>query len=236
MSFKNIDVLILCGGKGERLAPITSQIPKPLVKIKGKPIINYLISYLENFGFRRFIIAVGYKSQKMREYFHKNHKHLKIDIIDSGDVDIIQRLVHSSKLIKGNFIVCYGDTLADVNLMELIKFHDKHLGKASVTCYQLRSQFGILSTNKSGIVESFEEKPLLDAWMNIGYFYFDSTIFHTINNYRSFVDFLQSLIQKSELFSFKHSGIHLTINTIKELAIAEKNIDKFKSVSLGRKF
>jgi len=234
IQFKDIIVVILCGGKGERLKPLTDGFPKPLIKIKGKPILNYLISYFESYGFKKFIIAVGYKSEKVREYFHENHKHLEIDIIDSGDVDIIRRLIDSSKLIKGDFIVCYGDTLADVDLIELFKFHNKHIGKASVTCYQLRSQFGILAMNKSCIVESFEEKPLLDAWLNIGYFYFDSEVLHTINKYKSFVDFLQSLIQEAELYSFQHSGMHITVNTIKELVDAEKNSDKFISIISGR--
>ena len=93
-------MLILCGGKGERLAPITSQIPKPLVKIKGKPIINYLISYFEHYGFWRFIIAVGYKSQQMKQYFKENHNNLQIEIVDSGDVDIICRLKDAKSLLN----------------------------------------------------------------------------------------------------------------------------------------
>jgi len=227
MSFEKIDILILCGGKGKRLKPVTDQIPKPLAEIKGKPIINYLISYFEHYGFRRFIIAVGYKSQQMKQYFKENHNNLQIEIVDSGDVDIICRLKDAKSLIHGDFILCYGDTLADVDLKRLFEFHHGHQGCATITSYQLRSQFGILMSNKFGMVKSFKEKPLLNAWLNIGYFYFDSTVLYTINNFKSFVDFLQSLLQKSKLYSFKHSGLHITVNTIKELEDAENNIDKF---------
>ena len=88
----DLKVLILCGGKGERLKPLTESVPKPLVRIKDRPILSYLLSHFESYGFREFVIAVGYKSEAVIRYFKQNHRNLQVEIVDSGDADIIERI------------------------------------------------------------------------------------------------------------------------------------------------
>jgi len=228
MSLENLKVLILCGGRGERLKPLTDGIPKPLVHIKGKPILYYLISYFKKHSITNFIIAAGYKSEMINNYLIENYNNINIEFVDSGDVDIISRIIDCKNYIINEFILCYGDTLADIDLPKLYNFHYSHLGKVTVSSYRQRSQFGILSSTNSGMVTSFKEKPLLDAWINIGYFIFDPDALTNINEYNSFVEFLESLIKEHELYTYKHEGLHITVNTIKELAEAEKNIGDFK--------
>ena len=160
-----ISVIILCGGKGERLRPLTSKAPKPLIKIYNKPILSHLIHYLEKFGFKDFIIGAGYKSDQIYKYFKNNHKLLNVKIIDSGDVDILTRLIDCKKTTNNNIILCYGDTLADINFHKYIKFHKTHKKNTSVVSYQLRSKFGILDINNNNLVKSFIEKPLLNQTM-----------------------------------------------------------------------
>ncbi|MCL4457680.1 MAG: sugar phosphate nucleotidyltransferase [Nitrospirae bacterium] len=234
MSFKKIDpnlkVLILCGGKGERLKPLTHKVPKPLIQIKGKPMLNYLISYFETYGLKKFVVAVGYKSEEIAGYFKKNHSNLDIRIVDSGDADIQKRIQDAIQHIPGDFIMCYGDTLANVDLHGLIAFHKRHKRKVSITLYPLQSQFGILDLDGSGKVVSFEEKPTLDKWINIGYFYFSGKSRDDIAQSRSFVNFLQRTVKKNEMFGFKHTGLHITVNTITELQEAEKSITKFDEI------
>lgn len=231
---KDLSVLILCGGKGERLKPLTDILPKPLVKIKGKPMLNYLIAYFERHGFRRFVVAVGYKPEKIVRYLKQEHKNLNIEIVDSGDVDILERMKDASEVIPGDFIMCYGDTLADVDLKKLIRFHKAHQGKVSMTSYPLESQFGILEMRRSGKVKSFKEKPVLDKWINIGYYYFSRNIVNEMRKHHRLVDFLHALIRKGELYSFKHTGVHITVNTLKELNEAEKNIGMFEQTLGGK--
>jgi glucose-1-phosphate cytidylyltransferase len=225
-----LKVILLCGGKGERLNPITNIIPKPLIPIKGIPILSYLVSYLEIYDFKDIIIATGYKSKKIYEYFDKNHKNLNIEIVDSGDVDIIKRIQDASSLISGDFIMCYGDTLADINFSEMIEYHHEHNGILTITSYPLHSPFGILDIGESGNVISFKEKPVLDKWINIGYLYFSKECLPYIKNNISFVDFLHERVKKKEMFSYKHRGIHITVNTITELRDAENNIASFKKI------
>ena len=231
---EDLKVLILCGGKGERLSPLTNKAPKPLITINGTPILTYVISYLELYGFKKFVIAAGYKSDKIFEYFQNHHKNLDIEIIDSGDVDIIERIQDAVEFIPGDFIMCYGDTLADVNLLKLIEFHHKHKGNITITSYPLQSPFGILNIDGSGKILSFAEKPILDKWINIGYFYFSKECIKYINKSKNFVDFLLGRTNKGDMFSFKHRGIHITVNTITELREAEENIARLNDI-LDRK-
>jgi len=231
---RDLKVLILCGGKGKRLGPLTYRTPKPLIQINGTPILTYLISYLELYGFKKFVIAAGYKSDKMFEYFQNNHKNLEIEIVDSGDVDIIERIQDAVEFIPGDFIMCYGDTLADVNLLKLIEFHHEHKGNITITSYPLQSPFGILNIDESGKILSFAEKPVLNKWINIGYFYFSKECLKYINKSKNFADFLLGRTNKGDMFGFKHKGIHITVNTITELREAETNIDRLNDI-LDRK-
>ena len=169
-----IQALLLCGGKGERLMPMTETIPKPLIQIRKKPILHYIIDHILFFGIDEMIVATGYQSKKIERYINENHLNHKIIISNSGDVDIIERIKHAAQFIKGDFLLIYGDTLSDLNLNDLIRYHKSNkLTKATVTVWPLRSQFGVLELDSSGTVTSFLEKPILDKWINIGYFYFE---------------------------------------------------------------
>ena len=217
--------VILCGGKGERLKPITNEIPKPLVEINHKSILSYQINYLKRQGITRFIIATGYKSELIENYLDSNFQSSNIKVSNSGEVGIMERIVNCKALLDDKFLLCYGDTLANVDINRLTNFHNAHTGSTTISCFQLQSQFGIVKSTFDNLVTEFQEKPKLDAWINIGYFIFDK---NTINNEFSFVEFLSNLALSKNLFSYKHEGLHITVNTIKELKDAEKNIKFFK--------
>jgi len=87
----NLQVVILCGGRGERLKPLTDKVPKPLIHIQGKPIIGHSIDYLKRFGIKKYIIAVGYKSDQIIKYCSEKYNDLEMPLVDSGNVDIIKR-------------------------------------------------------------------------------------------------------------------------------------------------
>ena len=217
--------LILCGGKGERLKPITDSIPKPLVIIDKEPILGHQIKYLEKKGIKDFVIATGYKSRLIKDYLNRSFTQLKFKIVDSGNVDIMLRIHDCKTYLNDEFLVCYGDTLADIDISNLYKFHNNHDGKATVSTYQLQSQFGIIKTNRSGLVMEFLEKPKLDAWINIGYFIFKKTVIDI--EATSFAEFIAHLAESGHLYSYKHKGIHITVNTMIELKQAKIEIKYF---------
>ena len=218
--------LILCGGKGERLKPITKKIPKPLAEINKKPLLGHQIDYLTNQGISNFVLATGYKAELIEEYISSNYSNLDIKLSNSGDVDIMKRITNCKNNLNNNFLVCYGDTLANINLNMLYKFHANHISSATVASYQIQSQFGTLIIDKNGKVSKFLEKPLLDVWINIGFFILNKRLIEKSSN--NFVEFIENLAKNNELFSYKHKGLHITVNTLTELEQAEKNIRNFK--------
>ncbi len=226
--WSSLKILILCGGRGERLRPLTNAIPKPLININGRPILHYLLGYFTAFGFDDFVVAVGYKAEKITAYLKHHHTNVNIRTVDSGDVDIIARIKGASPYLEGDFIMCYGDTLADVDIDALIRFHSEHPGGLSMTTYPLQSQFGVLELDGDGKAVSFAEKPILNKWINIGYCYFGARAQKYLEGHVDFVEFIQDMIRRSELYGFRHTGMHITVNTVKELAEAERNISAFE--------
>lgn len=223
----NTTVLILCGGKGERLRPLTEFIPKPLVHLKGRPILSYLLDHVKKFGMEDIVIAAGFQAEKINIFFQENHHDLNVTIVNSGDVDIIERIKACSPHIKGDFILLYGDTLADVDLNQLQEFHFSHNAKATITLYPLKTQFGLAELDQDENVTSFREKPTLDKWINIGNFYYEKEVLSWMNDFSSYARFLEFLGSQKKLKGFKHQGVHITVNTIRELEDAEEYIHEF---------
>jgi len=139
---KNLTVLILCGGKGLRLRPLTKKLPKPLIKIKNKSILENIINYFKKYKVENFIIASGYKHKMINRFIKTKYKNLQIKTLYSGvNADIIVRLKKLSKYSKKNLLVCYGDTLIDIDLNKYINFYQSSKKKITVASYQLKSSF-----------------------------------------------------------------------------------------------
>ena len=222
----NLKTILLCGGEGTRLHPLTKKIPKPLVKIKNKTIIDHIIEHLYKSGLKDFLICSGYKSNMISHHFSQ-YKSIDTKIMNSGKVDILQRILDCKNMIENEFMVCYGDTIADVNIKKLYAFHKSHSGIATICSYQLKQNFGIIKKNEESLVVSFNEKPEYPGSINIGYFIFDKKIFKHIHAVNNWLDLINNLIEQKQLFSFEHDGVHITINTLNELASAEKSIDLY---------
>jgi glucose-1-phosphate cytidylyltransferase len=224
---KNVSAVILCGGKGERLRPLTESVPKPLICIKGRPILSYLLDHVRKAGIGEVVVAAGFQAAKITAFFKDHHRDLAVKIVDSGDVDIIERIKTCSPHIAGDFILLYGDTLADVDFKRLQEFHYSHGAKATITLYPLRSQFGLVELDRDGYVTRFQEKPILDKWINIGNFYYDPEVLAWMRDFSSYAEFLEYLGSQHKLKGYKHHGIHITVNTLRELEDAEEKIDAF---------
>jgi len=225
---QKITALILCGGKGERLRPLTEFLPKPLVPLKGRPILSYLLDHIKQYGISDIVIAAGFQAEKIHRFFDASHRDLNVTIVDSGDVDIIERIKACSPHLKGDFLLLYGDTLANVNLDHLQQFHLSHDAKATVTLWPLKSSFGLAELDEAGNVTRFREKPTLDQWINIGHFYYKKEVLSWMADFASYAKFLEFLAVNKRLKGFAHHGVHITVNTLRELEDAEQNIDEFE--------
>ena len=222
-----MNIIILCGGKGERLKPITMSIPKPLVNVKNKPILWYILNQLLNFERHDIYVMSGYKAEMISEYIEEIFPRDEINICNNGDVDIIERIKHVISLGNNkDLLVLYGDTISDVNLLELINKAKNSNNPVTLTIWPLVSQFGIVELDSYNNVLEFKEKPRLDKWINIGYIYIKMEVFSELALHETFERFLIVMAQKKQLSAYKHEGHHFTVNNVVELDYAEKNIHK----------
>ena len=151
--------VILCGGKGTRLGSITKKIPKSLVEIKGKPIIWYILKMLKKNKFNHFILPIGYKGDKLKEYLKKKiFKNYNLEIIPTGvNTPIAERIFAIKKYIKSeNFLLLNGDAIFDFNLDKIYKNHIKYK-KAFITFLgsETNLPYGTITMSK-GLVTNFE--------------------------------------------------------------------------------
>ena len=124
--------------------------------------------------------------------------------------------------------MCYGDTLADININKLIKQYLLNKKKLIISSYELKSSFGILNIYKnSNAVIKFREKPNLNIWFNIGYFIFSQKYIKILSRFKKFENFLHFCSKKKFMSTYKHLGQHITVNTISELEEAKSKIYKF---------
>jgi len=121
-------------------------------------------------------------------------------------------------------LVLYGDTLSDVNLVDLLSAHHKSKCEATVTVWPLKSSFGVFDLDETSRVTNYEEKPELDKWINIGYFVLSESAINNLQKFTSFEAFLSDLTSRRQLHAFKHRGIHITINSRAELEEAESEL------------
>jgi len=211
-------VAVLCGGIGTRLRPLTENIPKPLVPVNGKPIIEYIVEDLKRAGLEQIVLLGGYKVELLQSYFKSIPE---IRITDTGEVDIARRLESVVPLVHDFAIVLYGDTISDINFSKLLEYFFLDPTKPVATVWQLKSEFGLFDVSVDGVVQSYEEKPWLNKWINIGYMCLPISDMMMLDKFETFEDFLSNLVDSKRLRAFKHSGIHITINTREQLDAAE---------------
>ncbi len=224
-------VVILCGGLGSRLAEETKLIPKPMVKIGSKPIIDHIINIYKKHGFNDFILATGYKNKILEKYF-SNRKN--IDCIYTGKNTLTGgRLLRLKKYFKKdeNFLLTYADGLTNQNLRKIVRFHLKHKRIATLTSVKPPARFGEIKIIGNR-VKSFKEKPQLqNNWINGGYFIFNSKIFNFISGDNEMLERepFQKLTRSKNLMAYKHYGFWQCMDTMRDKNLLIKLIKEKKA-------
>jgi glucose-1-phosphate cytidylyltransferase len=215
--------VILAGGLGTRLREETEFKPKPLVEIGGKPIIHHLIKYYAYFGIKEFIVCSGYKGEMLKNYFDHNSdfKDVKVNVVDTGELSNTgERLRRIQHLINYEYFYCtYGDGLSDIDLQQVKVLHLEN--KKTVTLCSARpiSRFGVLEIDGNNQVVKFREKPLLDSWINIGFFIFSEDIFNFLEKDSELeTGVLMPLAEEGKVNAYKHNGFWQPMDTYREAA------------------
>ncbi len=223
---ENMKVVILCGGIGSRLAEETKLIPKPMVKLDRKPIVEHIINIYKFYGFKDFILATGYKSEIIEKYFKKK-KGIKC-IFTGLETSTGGRILRLKKFFRKDevFLLTYGDGVTNHNINKSLNFHLKHKKIATLTSVKPPARFGEIKLNGKQ-VRSFKEKPQLkNNWINGGFFIFNSKIFDLISGDKIMLERepFQKLTKKKNLMAYKHHGFWQCMDTMRDKNILVKMI------------
>ena len=236
--------VLLAGGLGTRMREETEFRPKPMVEIGGKPVLWHLMKFFSAFSITDFVICAGYKGEQIREYFlnyaaHNNDftitlgtsrelvfhgDHLESDwtvtvadtgahTLTAGRVERIERFVQDER-----FIVTYGDGLADLDVSQLLAFHDQHARTATITTVRPLSRFGLVDV-EDDLVTRFREKPQMDDSVSAGFFVFEPAIFDYLRDSDGIMlehEPLARLAAERELAAFRHDGFWQPMDTYRE--------------------
>ena len=223
-------VVILAGGMGSRMSELTKTIPKPMVKIKNKPILIHIMEHYSSMGFNEFFIALGYKGHVIKKFFRRKNFNWKVHLIDTGKNTMTGgRVKRLKKYLKNErFFLTYGDGISNVNIKKLLKFHKKHKKSVTLTAVRPPARFGSIKL-KYNKVKIFKEKSKLDeGWINGGFFVFEPDIFKYIKNDQTYLERepLEILSKKKQLMAFKHHGFWQCMDTKRDKQLIEKILDK----------
>ncbi len=240
-------VAILAGGKGIRLYGEGADQPKVLFQIGSRPIIWHIMKLYGSAAFNDFVILLGHKGDRIIDYFLHQAPYLDADVrvtqtskgmpVDVGvlnytsepwrvtlcrtglDSSTGERVRQARQYLEGEetFMLTYGDSLGDIDIMELLAFHRSHGKIGTLTVVRARSQFGHVSAEDDGLVGGFEEKPQLPDWVNGGFFVFQNAIFDYLEPGDVLEqDCLPRLAAAGELMAYRHEGFWACMDTYKD--------------------
>ena len=207
--------IILAGGRGKRLRPITDYVPKPLVPIKNIPIIEWQLKYLKKFGIDEVIICTGYKQEMIENHLHMKDIGIKIKFsIEKSPLGTGGAIKKAGKMIKDkSFFVINGDTITNIDLKKLAT------KKNAIAAIELRTKYGILETDDDKIINFKEKKEISDTWMNAGIYHLQKQVLKELPN--------KGDIEKTVFPDYAKRGM---LNTVKFKNAKWYSVDSFKDM------
>ena len=223
-------VILLAGGLGTRLSEYTKNIPKPMIKVNGKPLLLHIMKQYAKYGYKDFYIALGYKGEVIKNFFNKKFFDWNINLIETGKNTMTGGRLKRIKKFIGNetFMMTYGDGLSNVNLKKLLDFHKKNKKLVTLTAVRPPARFGALQL-KGQIVSYFKEKSKIDEnWINGGFFVMEPKFFKYIKNDNTILEQkpLENVAKKKQLAAFKHEGFWQCMDTKKDKDALSKILKK----------
>lgn len=236
-------VIILAGGLGTRLSEYTKLIPKPMVEIGGKPILWHIMNHYARYGYKDFIIALGYKAEVVKNYFlqyyalnndftidlsdgridyiNERPRDWKVSLVDTGALTMTGgRILRLKDLIgKDDFMVTYGDAVSNVNIDKLVSAYRAGGKLAMVTAVHPTARFGELTTDENNMVSEFKEKPQINhGWINGGFFVLNYKVFDYIKEDSTIFERepLETLAHDGQLMTYKHDGFWQCMDTVRD--------------------
>src|SRR3954466_556726 len=240
-------VVILAGGLGSRLAEETELKPKPMVEIGGRPILWHILKQYAHYGFKEFVIALGYKGESIKRYFldyrslssnmtidlargkvevHQNEaEDWLVHLIDTGqETNTGGRVRRLEPWLRGEtFMLTYGDGVCNADLHDLLRFHQEQGRIATVTAVRPPARFGGLIFD-GDLIANFTEKPQIgEGWINGGFMVLEPGIFKYLKGDGSILerDALERLAVDRQLAAYRHEGFWQCMDTMRDLRVLE---------------
>jgi glucose-1-phosphate cytidylyltransferase len=240
-------VAILAGGVGSRLSEETTIKPKPMVEIGGKPILWHILMHYAHYGYKDFVIALGYKGEVIKKYMVdycnlnsnltvnlgtgevKVHDRFKVDwkveLIDTGIATLTGGRIKRLAPYLGNetFMLTWGDGVSDVNLPELLEFHKSHGKLATLTAVHPTARFGHLELDGNQIVEFSEKPQTKEGWINGAFFVLEPGIFDYIDGDETQWERepLEGLARDGQLMAYQHNSFWQCMDTLRDKKLLE---------------
>lgn len=210
--------MILCGGKGTRAYPRTLEVPKPLLEVDGRPVLEHVMHIYAAQGFTDFVLAAGFRAELIEAFAATLPSEWRVEVRDTGeDANTGERVARCADVMGERWFLTYADGLGDVDLHALAAFHRGHRGCATLTSVPLPSQYGTIETDGSGRVREFLEKPrLADHWINAGFLVMDERAAQWLTGPDLERDVLPGLGGAGELYAFRHTGFWRSMDTYKD--------------------
>ncbi len=241
--------VVLCGGLGTRLREETVYKPKPMIEVGGRPILWHIMKIYANFGFKEFILALGYKGEMVKDYFI-NYQAMENDVrvdLGTGEVSILPsnrldwqvhmvdtgmdsmtggRLHRLAPLLKdeGTFMLTYGDGVADVDISELVSFHRRHGKLATVTAVRPPARFGNIALDGDTVMQFEEKRQTEGGWINGGFFVFEPGVFEYFEGDHTVLEGqpLENLARDGQLVAYRHTAFWQCMDTLRDLQMLEE--------------
>jgi len=241
-----VQVVVLAGGLGTRLAEETEIRPKPMVEVGGRPILWHIMKHYASHGFREFVLALGYRGEMIKRYFVDYHPlqsdltvHLgsgevavsrrdagddwTVHLVDTGDATFTGGRVHRLKerLAGGTFMATYGDGLASVDIKALLAFHRAQGRIATLTAVRPPARFGSLVFDGDRVVR-FSEKPQIgEGWINGGFLVFEPDVFSYLEGDETSLEAqtMDRLAADGQLAAYRHEGFWQCVDTLRDLRL-----------------
>ncbi|NIR49290.1 glucose-1-phosphate cytidylyltransferase [candidate division KSB1 bacterium] len=240
-------VAILAGGVGSRLAEETSIKPKPMVEIGGKPILWHIMMHYSYYGFKHFVIALGYKGEVIKKYmvdYCSLNSNLTVkldtgkvninggykpdwtvDLVDTGIPTLTGGRIKRLAPYLGNetFMLTWGDGVSDIDLRELLAFHRSHGKLATLTAVRPPARFGHLELNGNQIVEFSEKPQTREGWINGAFFVLEPGVFEYIDGDDTQWERepLERLAKEGQLMAYQHGSFWQCMDTLRDKVLLD---------------
>jgi len=226
--------LIIAGGEGERLRPLTSDRPKPMLVVAGKPILEHQVRWLHTEGVSDIVMCCGYRYEAIREHFNDG-SHWGVRIYYSVEKEPLGRggaLKLGYRLLppdEETIIGLNGDVLTDQPLSPMLRYHRSKASAATVMLTLLRSPYGIVQVDRGGHIRAFVEKPQLSHWVNGGVYVLSPQFFRRLPDMGDHeTTTFPQLAAAGKLFGYRSRAYWRTIDTMKDLSEAEKEVGRLE--------